>query len=141
MDLVQFLKVLAKKKMILIIVPITALIATFFLTKNLPEVYKSEAQIAAGITDDNSAFMDKTQSDKESEIAQKFSNLIELMQLKKVTDAVSYKLILNDLTTDKPFRAPCSLLSDLSPEAKDAAVKIFKIRLESLESLHSGDPK
>ena len=34
MDLVQFLKVLAKKKMILIIVPITALIATFFLTKN-----------------------------------------------------------------------------------------------------------
>ena len=141
MDLVQFLKVLAKKKMILIIVPITALIATFFLTKNLPEVYKSEAQIAAGITDDNSAFMDKTQSDKESEIAQKFSNLIELMQLKKVTDAVSYKLILNDLTTDKPFRAPCSLLSDLSPEAKDAAVKIFKIRLDSLESLHSGDPK
>ena len=51
MDLINFIRVLGKRKLILIIVPVITIIISYFLTKNLPNIYSSEAQITAGITD------------------------------------------------------------------------------------------
>ena len=51
MDLINFIRVLGKRKLILIVVPIITIIISYFLTKNLPDIFSSEAQISTGLTD------------------------------------------------------------------------------------------
>ena len=137
MDLINFIRVLGKRKLILIIVPVITIIISYFLTKNLPNIYSSEAQITAGITDgSNVDFSSKENAEKESVIEQKFSNLIELMKSKKILDLVSYRLILHDLTSDKPFRPLSKLILEVSPEGRQYALNTFTLKLDSVKALN-----
>lgn len=142
MDLINFIRVLSKRKLILIIVPVITIVFSYFLTRNLPEVYTSDAQISTGITDgSNINFSSKETSEKDSEIRQKFSNLIELMKSKKILDLVSYRLILHDLTSEKPFRPLSKLVLELTPEARQYAINTFTLKLDSVSTLKYEDPR
>jgi polysaccharide biosynthesis transport protein len=142
MDLINFIRVLSKRKLILIIVPIITIVVSYFLTRNLPEIYSSEAQISTGITDGtNINFSSKETAEKDSEIKQKFSNLIELMKSKKIIDLVSYRLILHDLTSEKPFRPLSKLLLEMTPDARQYAVSTFTTKLDSVATLKYEDPR
>ncbi len=137
MDLVNFLRVLSKRKYILIIVPIITIVITYFLTKNLPDVYSSDAQIATGLTEESKInFSSKETDEKDSQIKQRFSNLIEVMKSKKILDLVSYQLLIRDLTSEKPFRPLSKQTLDLSNNAKTALLAKLKQKLDSTQSLN-----
>lgn len=136
MDIVNFIKILLRRKLILIILPIIAVIITYFLVKNLPDVYKSTAQLATGITDETQlSITAEGQALQQFDIQNKFGNLIELMKSKKVVDLVGYKLLKNDIANSKPFREPSKLMLSMNQEAKSNVLKILDYKIDSMQSL------
>src|SRR5690348_10071895 len=100
-DIKDYIQLLIKRKYILIGIPFLAVTVTYSLVRHLPDVYDSKARIATGIVDDSQTLLDNNQK-QESEINQEFNNLLQMMQLKRMIDQVSYKLILHDLTDAHP---------------------------------------
>ncbi|MBS1494495.1 MAG: AAA family ATPase [Bacteroidetes bacterium] len=137
MDFLSFIKVLRRRKLLLLIVPIIAIVIAYFLTKNIPEVYKSQAQIATGITQENKISI--SEGDKGGfsfdNVAVKFSNLIEVIKSKQVMDLVGYKLILHDLTDPNPFSKKSKIFNNLNTQAKNHAREIIQQHLDSMKSL------
>lgn len=117
-DIYKFLRLLKKNRLILIIIPALTVIITFFLVRNLPNSYVSQSQIATGIVDQTqqAAVTGENASRGWAEVNQEFSNLIEMMRLKKILDQVAYKLIIHDLTSKSPFR-------DIHTELKESSAK------------------
>lgn len=124
MEFASFFKLLAKHKYTLIIIPLVAIVITYILVRNQPDVYSSQAQIATGLVDQTQ----QTLSDnnvQESQINQQFSNLIEMLRSKKMLDQISYKLIIHDLSGSTPYHKPSKLFNQLSANAKKHAMAVF----------------
>jgi len=135
MQLSKFLNLLKRRKLVLILIPAITVIITYFLVRNLPDNYVSKARIATGLVDQSQDFLDNGNNAQESKINQEFSNLVQMMGLKKIIDQVSYRLILHDLTEKKPFRTPSKQLTWLTADAKKHAVEIFKQHAQNLTEL------
>ncbi len=137
MEIGNFFNLLKKHRNTLIIIPLVAVIASFFLVKNLPDDYKSHAQIATGIIDASRHLLDKdaTANVQEQQVYREFSNLIAIMKLKKLVDQVSYSLIIHDLSDPTPFRKPSKELLEMHPFEKDNALAILKKKFATLQPL------
>jgi len=145
MELSNFLKLLYRQKYILIAVPLIAIGLAFFLVRKLPDTYTSHGRLATGLVDQSQQeLINNNQANSDdNKITQQFSNLIQMMQLKKIYDQVSYKLIIHDLTDDSPYRRPSKLLKELGKEAKKHALDVFtkKYKLREPLSLWNADEK
>ncbi|OOQ60765.1 exopolysaccharide transport family protein [Mucilaginibacter pedocola] len=137
MEFINFLKFLWKHKNLLIIIPLVTVIISFFLVKNLADTYVSKSQIATGIIDESRHLLDKetNSSAQQQQIAQSFSNLIEIMKLKKLINQVSYQLILHDLTSNTPFKKPSKLFQGMNQAAREHAIEVFKRKFQRMEPL------
>ena len=133
----KFLAILKRYRLVLIIVPIVAILITYFLVRNQPNTYISQAQLSTGIADDkqNTVFSQVLPGDQ---VNQAFANLTEMVKMKKVLDRVSYMLILNDLKSDKLFKEPSSLMNTVNADAKRHAAEVIQQKYNTGESL---DPK
>jgi len=126
MELGGFLKILSRHKLTLIIIPLLTIIITYFLVRNQPDVYTSESQIATGLVDKSQQELsNNTGTAQESQIAQNFDNLIQIMRSKKILDQVSYQLMIHDLTNAEPFRKPSKLLNQLNLDAREHALSVY----------------
>ena len=127
MEVTKYLNILKKHKYGIIFIPILVMVLTFFLTRKLPDTYSSRARLSAGITEKSQQLLQNAEDLGELKINQNFSNLIQTMQLKVVLDAVSYQLILHDLTSPEPFKEPSKLLGyvNANPSAKSHAIDVF----------------
>ncbi len=137
MELSSFYKLLGKYKYVIIIIVLATITASYFLVKNLPDEYVSHTQIATGIVDASRHLLDNTtgptaQSDQ---VSREFSNLMEIIKLKKLIDQVSYQLIIHDLGSTTPFRKLNHQFKDLSPAAVQHALVVFKSKLQNSEPL------
>jgi succinoglycan biosynthesis transport protein ExoP len=137
MEIGNFFNLLKKHRNTLIIIPLVAVIASFFLVKNLPDDYLSHAEIATGIIDASRHLLDKdaTANVQEQQVDREFSNLIAIMKLKKLIAQVSYSLMIHDLSDPSPFRKPSKELLEMHPYEKDNALAIFKKKFASLQPL------
>ena len=135
-EIKKFVALLLRYKIVLIAVPLITVMVTFYIVRNLPDVYPAEAQIATGIVDETQqmAFSEASIL-QESRINQKFVNMVQVMQSKSMIDLVSYKLIIHDLSTT-PFREPSELLKTLNLEAKKHALSVFKEKYAKKEGLN-----
>ena len=121
MEFSDFFKILKRHKLTLIVIPVITVIITYFLVHNQPDSYSSEARIATGIVDQTQQLLNNNNA-QESQINQEFSNLTEMLRSKKMLDQLAYKLIIHDLTSDKPYRDPSPLFKELSTNEKQRAV-------------------
>ncbi|MCC8407396.1 lipopolysaccharide biosynthesis protein [Mucilaginibacter sp. UR6-1] len=124
MEFGKFFKLLLKHKYTLIAIPVIAVVITYFLVRNQPDVFTSTAQLATGIVDPTQQVL-STEQPQESKISQEFSNLVQMLRSTRILDQVSYQLMLHDLTSDKPFRKPSDLLEDLNPDARKHAIQVY----------------
>ena len=126
----KFLNILRRHTLTLIVVPVVSIIITFFLVRNLPDAYVSQAQIATGIVDGTKRYEQQSISNQGalqmSQVNQEFSNLISTMQLKKVLDQVSYSLMIHDLKGQVPFKKPSKFLKDLNKSARLHAIEVYE---------------
>jgi len=129
MELGKFFSYLYKHILILIIIPIVTVVITYFLVRNLPSSYISKAQIATGLVgQDDDAVLTGQAAPNPQEIELRFSNMIQIIQLNKVLDFVSYKLLIHDLGTNEPFRKLSKKIQSLSPAEKVWAANQIKKR-------------
>jgi succinoglycan biosynthesis transport protein ExoP len=141
MELSSFFKLLLKYIYILIAIPLVTVIATYFLVKNLPDSYVSHAQIATGIVDASKHLLDKdnTAAVQGDEVGREFSNLIEIIKLKRLIDNVSYQLIIHDLSSSESFRK-FKKYKNLSSAAQEHALIVYKDKLQKGEPLNIYNP-
>jgi succinoglycan biosynthesis transport protein ExoP len=140
MELMNFLKRLKRYRYILIFVPIATAVIAFFIARGMPNKYVSHARLASTVADKSQQLVSQS-SQEESKIAAEFDNLLQTLTLNKVIDRVSYKLILNDLETQTPFRKPSASLEELTPEQRKSTIKLFKEFYNDRNSLDQMDPK
>lgn len=127
MELPKFIQLLKKRKFVLLGVPLFAIGITYFLVRKMPDAYASKATMATGLVDQSEQFVldDSKNNDQESKINQQFSNIIQMMQLKRVLEQVSYRLIIHDLSKDTPYLKNNKLFKDLNKDAKAHALATF----------------
>jgi uncharacterized protein involved in exopolysaccharide biosynthesis len=138
MELQKFIKLLLKRKYILLAVPLFAIGIAYFLVRPLPDVYASKAIMATGLVDQSGQFvLDNSKSESnETKINQQFSNIIQMMQLKKLLDQISYQLIIHDLSAKQPYLPPSKLLLQLNDDAKKHALTTFSELYRTGQSLN-----
>lgn len=140
MELSGFIKVINKQKITIVIIPVITVIITFFLVRNQPDVYSSQAKLATGIVDKTQKSLYDVVGTQESEINQEFANLIEMLRSKRLLDQVGYKLMLHDLTSNKPFRKPSELMGTLNNDAKKHAIESYTSFYKKRQALSLFDP-
>jgi succinoglycan biosynthesis transport protein ExoP len=102
MDLINFLRVLARRIWLILGITALAMVATWLITRGNPDMYKSTALISTGITD-------RIELDKQAEwvqwekIENDFNNLIEAMNSRQAISLLSYRLIQHDLRQQEAF--------------------------------------
>ncbi len=125
MEVIKYLNILKKHKYGLMAIPVLMMVLTYFLVRKLPDTYESKARLSSGITEKSQQLLQNVQELGELRINQNFANLIQTMQLKAVSDEVSYQLIIHDLTSATPFRKPSKLLNDLNADARAHGIELY----------------
>ena len=105
MELTRFIKVLWQRRWLLLIVVAVAAISAVVFAFVTPSVYKSSAQLATGITDNQDiALSQEQQAMTFFSIQNKFSNLEENMNSRQVLSLLSYNLAVHDLKENTAFQ-------------------------------------
>ena len=77
-ELKKFIDLLLRYKIVLITVPLITVIVTFYIFRNLPDVFPAQAQIATGIVDETQQMaLSEASVLQESRINQKFINMVQ----------------------------------------------------------------
>lgn len=142
-EVVQFLRLLQRNKITLILVPLITVIACYFLVKRLPDTYESHARIATGIVDKTDQVVTRAKDEQDQQIARRFESLIQVMRLKRTLDQVSYRLILNDLKglKDSTWREPVRELENMSKADKAKAIALVTQKYQKREELFLWKPE
>ncbi|WP_295124221.1 Wzz/FepE/Etk N-terminal domain-containing protein [uncultured Chitinophaga sp.] len=105
MDLIYLIKSLLRKKWLIIISTILAVLLAFVLTINEKRLYRSVAQLATGFTTTDQVKLKTDEGFNIYEIDVKFNNVTEAFRSSKVLSMLSYSVMLHDLETpSKAFR-------------------------------------
>ena len=141
MDLINFLRVLWRRKWLILAITSVALVTTFLIARQAPKVYKATAQLSTGITEGNNAVFSGGQVSglQKYEIEARFKNMEEMVRSPQVLELVSYRLMLNDLSKTEPFRDLNDLRSRYTAEELRVARDRYQIKLDSIQSLLSSD--
>ena len=143
-ELRKFIGLLWRNRFAMIIVPLITMIITFYIVRNLPDVYDAPTQIATGIVDETQhiAFADVSGVLQDSRINQKFTNLIETIKSRNLLNQVSYQLILHDLTSPSPFKEYSPLLKEVALSKHDInhLVEVYTKNYQKAEGLDLRDP-
>lgn len=141
MDIKSFLKLVNRYKWIIIIVPIIAVVLTFFLVKKLPKQYSSESRISTGLLDPSKKVISEQTVDF-FQVSQQFNSIMEKLQMKKMMDILSYHLILHELEQPKVgFRQYSEKIKELNQAQKQELAKIYRQRLINKSILTLEDNK
>lgn len=139
METKKIYKLLKRYIWAIILLPIITVGVTYLLVKDLPEEYKSEAQISTGLAD-QSQQMTSAQNMDYFRINQQFSSIIEMMKMKKMIDLLSYQLILHDLKSpENSFSELSNEVKRLSPAEKEQAITFFTNKLYDKSSITVAD--
>lgn len=124
----------------IIVIFILTVVVGFFMLRNLPKDYKSEAKLSTGLLDPSRQLAPDRASytgpDIIIKLNQQFSTIMDIMRMPKNISLLSYRLILHDLRdkkgTFKPWSAELNALTDAQ---RQEAIKLFEDRLNKRQVL------
>lgn len=125
MDLNYLLQVLLRKKWMILLFTLFALLAGFAFTFFIPKKYLSLAQFSTGFTMEQKVKISEEATFNIYEIDMRFNNVIETFKSPKVMAMLSYNLLLHDIDNVKPFRV---LSEDKKNSPEYLAVNIEKAK-------------
>lgn len=141
MDIKSFLRLVNRYKWLLIIVPIIIATVTYYLTKKLPKQYSSDVRISTGLLDPSKKLISAETTDF-FKISQQFSNIIEKLKAKKITNLLSYNLMIHDLQSPgEAFRSYSKELDSLNQDQKAELIHLLKDKLTKKSILTLADNK
>lgn len=142
MDFKAFNSHLKRYKWLIILVPLVTVVVAYLLVKNLPDQYKSQAQISTGLIDQSKQVATTEQNMDYFKLSQQFSNIIEKIKMKKISSILSYHLILHDLEDpNQSFKKYSTKLDSLSEPQRKELVTLYKEKLQKKTVLTPVDNK
>lgn len=139
METKKIIKILKRYFWLIILFPALTVLVTYLFVKDLPEQYRSEAQISTGLAD-QSQQMSANQNMDYFRINQQFSNIIEMMKMKKIIDILSYHLILHDLKTPQyAFVKLSDEIKKLTPAERKEAIQYYTVKLYEKAPITTAD--
>jgi capsular polysaccharide biosynthesis protein len=138
MEVAKFIKLLGKRKWLIIGVPLMTLAIAYFGVRNISDRFKSHARMSTGLVEQSQQVLSK-EGFQEGRVNLEFDNLLEMMHLEKVSDQVSYRLMIHDLNDTIPFRKRSKLLNELSESGKSHAIEVFKKHYSDRTALNPYD--
>lgn len=129
------------KWLLLICVPLLSVGAAYYFLSTSDNTYRSNAQIATGLTTDDAVKLSETPATP-FDVNTNFNNIIESMNSVPVLSLVSYRLMLHDLEADKPFREydPVKAEGSLETEEIIRSKELFRDKLAKFKTLNLFDP-
>jgi len=137
MEITTIFRLLIRRIWILITVPIIAAAGAFFFTLKIEKKYKSTAQLATGFTTNDQINLTNERFSL-YDAGMKFNNMLETMKSELILSQVAYRLLIHDLTDDRPFRELSSNnLNSLEKldVPRSEVLKKAQQKLESIEVL------
>ncbi|HMR57187.1 MAG TPA: Wzz/FepE/Etk N-terminal domain-containing protein, partial [Cyclobacteriaceae bacterium] len=106
MDIIYLLKVLWRKKLWLVLIPIISGASAYFFTLTLVNQYRSATQLATGLTTNESIRVsDERPTIRDTDLS--FNNLLTSMNSGICSNLTSYRLILHEFdSAGVSFRSP-----------------------------------
>lgn len=141
MDFIKFLRLLSRYKWALIFVPIICAAITYFLVKNLPQEFGSQAQISTGLLDPSKKVLSDQTVDY-YKVSLQFNNIMEKMRMKRIINILSYNVVLHDLEQPaQAFREYSKQVDSLGENGRNEVIEIIKRKLNNKEILTLADNK
>lgn len=134
MDLINFLRVLARRIWLILGVTALAVLVTWLVTRNAPDMYKSTALISTGITQSNQ--LDDKQWYQWEIATNNFNNLIEDMNSRQAISLLSYRLIQHDLSSGKPYRDLSKVKTYYEGDQLNQAKRVYQAKYDDIETLY-----
>jgi polysaccharide biosynthesis transport protein len=128
MDFILFSRILLRRKWLILVTSLACAIITFSLSKLSTKSYKSQAQLATGITDNFEVTLSESK-DNRDEIKNKYNNLSEFLRSKDLLTLLSYRLVLHEFEAKKPFRP--KKLSELKSSFKQKEWKNLRAAFQA----------
>lgn len=138
MDPREFLNVILRRKWLILSISVLAIIITYLITRETTRSYTSTTLMATGIVNDTRpiAEVEETQNYRRyTDAEDRFINLIEIMYSRTVVSLLSYKLILHDLTSDKPFKNLDEIKKQYSRKQLEEAKEEFRTKLQTAQTI------
>ena len=139
MDFKSFFRLVSRYKWILVIIPIVVIVITYFFVQKLPKQFSSEVRISTGLLDPSKKLISAETTDF-FQISQQFSNIMEKLKAKKITNLLSYNLMIHDLERpNESFRTYSTSLDSLSQEKRINLLDEIKAKLAKKSILTLAD--
>ncbi len=100
MKLIEFIKLILKHKVVLLVIPIFAGVLAILLTNNPKHSYSSKTKLYTGLASGSSIEMDKSFNYFATNIA--FDNLINIINSRETQEEVAIRLLSQHLLLNKP---------------------------------------
>ncbi len=139
MDLIFFYQALAKRKWLVLLLTILAAAIGFSYAFLKKKSYLSSAQYSTGLTMQSKALQEDFNV---FEIDVKFNNVLETFKSPNVIGMMTYRILQNDLTAEKPFKVLTEKEKaevDALGIAKEKAVQILKNKIDSVRLLSTAN--
>lgn len=109
---------------LIILVPTLAVGVTYYFVRDLPDSYQSQAYISTGTSE--MARIGALQGVGYTQSRQFYSNIIGMMMMKRVVNAVSFRLIIHDLeSADGKFRPYSAQIDSLTAGQRHEAIQTY----------------
>jgi len=140
MNIQKSLDTVIRYRWIIIAIFILTIIIGFFVLRNLPKDYKSEAKLSTGLLDPSRQLAPDRASytgpDIIIKLNQQFSTIMDVIRMPKNISLLSYRLILHDLKDEKTAFKPWSAeLKALTAAERQEAIALFEARLNKKQVL------
>lgn len=141
MDLINFFRVLLRRKWLILAITSVAAVTTFLISRQAPKVYKAVAQLSTGISEGTGIAFTGGYSRglQKYEIEARFKHMEEMIRSPQVLELVSYRLMLHDLEMTEPYRSLAKLRATYSSEEIRVAQSRYQTKLDSIQTLFATD--
>lgn len=143
MDLINFLRVLDRRKWLMLAIISVAVITTFLIVRQTPPAYRASGQLATGLVGSADLFIraDESRRPEKYETESKIKSIVEQIQSPQVLTLLSYRLMLHDLDPNRTegFRSVIDLRTQYTVAELEAARRTYLRNLDSLEMLNPED--
>ena len=127
MDFIHFLRILRRRFLILLILPMVSVPIVIVLTMNMPKTYSTYLMINTGITSGGVSVTDNVQR---FVLMTQTNNMLELAKSKTVYEITGMYLLYHDLTSSKPFRKPPKEERKFTQADEQKAIQILREIIE-----------
>ena len=137
MDLLNFLRVLYKRKWLVLSATVLAAVTAYLFSFNTEKVYKANARLATGIAEQPASSRTQDPSQVLWEAEGKVKSLVDQLQSPDMLNLLSYRLALHDLEPGQAFRNHKEVKEKYDAQKLELARYRLQTKLDSLQPLLS----